>query len=513
LRLTAEEICAEGQLGNARGLGTTVPNPETVPVVLPGAIMDEEVVSVTMSQGHAIVQTKTNVIFDNVNVRPRGSYSLQTSQFLNTWVWGSNTHGQLGGRNRGVPWQNVPTLLSPALFPRREDGNEVVREGGSFSVVKWNASCICFDQINVSLPKNSILGLDMLEEHINKRMEPGAVSFTIGANNMIQVELNRPGYQLDLTQTDGVARMLGFHAFRIPASGVFKEISSRLNNNILVYKYFSGKIPISNYNRVFKYLVFDATMARSNFYSITLADGEYTPSELVAAINAGAAANQHDELLNIIGSPTPFTYDDKLSLRIPRFKGRALLELDKLYLGHTVLPPENTYFPMGVPNEVSTFACTNRLQVRYMSNETAPVIQFDILLSAGIKTLDEVQQAVQQAIRDGFVLNQMSPLKNAFELYTTANDPDYVVLEIAQDGFQILFSNTTNKQGNENSLANYLGFARESIPWNRTCGNSTWCAMSKGLLRKRAQFARPMVSKYKSTGTCSLGVCACTANG
>ena len=106
---------------------------------------------------------------------------------------------------------------------------------------------------------------------------------------------------------------------------------------------------------------------------------------------------------------------------------------------------------MGVPNEVSTFACTNRLQFRYMSKETAQVIHFDILLSDDIKTLDEVQQA----IRDGFVLNQMSPFKNAFELYTVANAPDYIVLEIAQDGFQILFSNTTNKQGNDNSLANY----------------------------------------------------------
>jgi hypothetical protein len=339
-------------------------------------------------------------------------------------------------------------------------------------------------------------------------MEPGAVTLTIAANNMIQVELNRPGYQLDLTQTDDVERMLGFHAFRIPASGVFKEISSRLNNNILVYGYFSGKILISNFNRVFKYLVFDATMTRSNFYSITLDLGEYTPSELVVLINAGTAANQHDELFNIIGSPTPFTYDDKLSLRIPRFKGRVP-DLDKLHLGHTVLPPENTYFPIRVPNEVSTFACTNRLQFRYMSKETAQVIHFDILLSAGIKTLDEVQQA----IRDGFVLNQMSPFKNVFELYTVVNTPDFIVLEIAQDGFQILFSNTTNKQGNDNSLANYLGFARENIPWNSTCGNSTWCAMNKGLLRKTSTFARPMVSKYKSTGTCSLGVCACTANG
>ena len=55
----------------------------------------------------------------------------------------SNTHGQLGGNSNQGREDSLPKLLSPALFPQREDGNEVGVGGGFFAIVKWNTTCRC----------------------------------------------------------------------------------------------------------------------------------------------------------------------------------------------------------------------------------------------------------------------------------------------------------------------------------------------------------------------------------
>jgi len=68
----------------------------------------------------------------------------------------SNSHGQLGGARASIRGgESVPKLLLPALFPRTEDGNEIVGEGGGlFAISKWNYSCRCSVHVNASLPRD-----------------------------------------------------------------------------------------------------------------------------------------------------------------------------------------------------------------------------------------------------------------------------------------------------------------------------------------------------------------------
>ena len=185
--------------------------------------------------------------------------------------------------------------------------------------------------MNTSLPIDICLSWDMLEEYINEKMEPGAVSISLSQNQIPQITLRLPGYQLDLVHGSGegggggggIARMLGFQPFRAPSSGVFKEVSERQGNNNLVYSYFSGKIRVNDVNRLFHYRAFSSAVGSSVTYTISVPVGAYYPAELVAQLNSGAADNGHEDLVQIIGTPT--TYEDRVSLKLNRFNGYVLL--------------------------------------------------------------------------------------------------------------------------------------------------------------------------------------------
>ncbi len=74
----------------------------------------------------------------------------------------------------------------------------------------------------------------MIEEHLNAHMEPGAVKISLADDDRVRLSLQKPGYQLDLTRggSQGLASIMGFskRAFRVPAQGVFKEVSAQLGN-------------------------------------------------------------------------------------------------------------------------------------------------------------------------------------------------------------------------------------------------------------------------------------------
>jgi len=490
-------------------------------------------VSVSSSRGHTIVQTKRNATMADVTLRTAYSKGeTRTHPLRKAWVWGSNSHGQLGGGRRGPADRgDVPRLLSRALFPPVADGNEVVEGAGHFALSKWDDSCACFLRINVSIPPKAYVSWDLFEDRLNERVEPNTVSITLSANDTIQVAVMRPGYQLDLmvgtrNHSSGIARMLGFRPFRIPAAGVFKEVSSRLGNNVLVYKYFSSKIHIDDSNLDFKYLAFSTGDGMSNTFHLLIPAGAYSPEELVATINALALGNGHDTLLRIAKNPD--SVEEKVRVQIPRVKGRILLQnsLINARLGFTDnLPMDEQYFKSGLPNELSVHAGTNLLHYRYMASAADEVQYFEIDVGTGIKTLDQVQLAIQT----GLAQNHDPDFADAFKLYVDENH--HIIFEIARDGFQILFSQLPNRT---NSLAHYLGLPREDFPCasrSLPCAadvnsskaecNSTqiqrlvWCAMSTGVLRKRATQARPLASLQTAEGTCGSAshVCACRADG
>ena len=488
--------------------------------------------SVSASRGHTIVQTKPNVTMADVKQRIQKRQSeIGNPSMLKTWVWGSNSHGQLGGGRIGPGKQdNVPRLLSRALFPPTPHGNEVVEGAGHFAFSKWDDACRCFRQINASLPLKAYVSWDLLQDYLNSVVEADTVSIGLSGNDSIQLAVKRPGYQLDLTVgngnlSSGIASMLGFRPLRIPASGVFKELSARLSNNVLVYKYFSSKIDIDDSNQGFKYLAFDTGAGTSATFHLSIPPGTYSPEELVAKINALALGNAHSDLLRIDKNPDAF--DEQVKIQMPRFGGRKLLgsSLANLRLGFAAaLPIDEQYFELGLPNELSELAGTNLLHYRYMPSADSAVREFVIDVGTGIKTLDQVQLAITA----GLSRNHNPSFADSFILYMDVNDR--VVFEIARDGFQILFSDFSNRT---NSLARYLGFAREDFPcaernlWCATDANSKpecqspqsdgspWCAMSAGVLRKRAAQARPLAALHNAHGTCGDGshVCACRANG
>jgi len=489
-------------------------------------------VSVSTSRGHTIVQTKANATMPEVKQRIQKSQSqIGNPSMLKTWVWGSNSHGQLGGGRIGPGKRDMaPRILSRALFPPTPDGNEVVEGAGHFAFSKWDDACKCLRQINGSLPLKAHVSWDLLQDYLNSVVEADTVRIGLSGNDSTQLAVTRPGYQLDLTVgtanlSYGIASMLGFRPLRIPGAGVFKELSARLSNNVLVYKYFSSTIDIDDSNQDFKYLAFDTEAGKAATFHLFIPPGTYSPEELVAKINALALGNAHSNLLRIDKNPDAF--DEKVQIQMPRFGGRKLLSssLANLRLGFAAaLPIDEQYFELGLPNELSELAGTNLLHYRYMPSADSVVREFVIDVGTGIKTLEQVELAIQA----GLSRNHNPSFADSFMLYMDVNHR--VVFEIARDGFQILFSDFSNRT---NSLARYLGFTREDFPCagqNLWCGAdatskpecqspqshaSPWCAMSTGLLRKRAAQARPLAASHTAHGTCgnSSHVCACRANG
>ena len=237
----------------------------------------QEVVLVSMGPSHAIVQTKMDATLADFRLTSSGAGTIL--QPLSTWVWGSNSYGQLGGNSRAGT--SSPTLLTPALFPRTANGNEMIEHSdGSYGFIKWDEGCMgdsCALQTNASLPGNVSLSWDMLEHHFNLAMGPGVLSISLDTGHKIQLKL-KPGFQLDLVQGANIARMMGFKPVRIPARGVFKEVSSILSNNLLVYKFFTGKLIIEEASKSFNYHIFSANSGETVGYTIVIPIGSYTPA-------------------------------------------------------------------------------------------------------------------------------------------------------------------------------------------------------------------------------------------
>ena len=355
----------------------------------------------------------------------------------------------------------------------------------------------------------------MIEEHLNAHMEPGAVTISLDDDDRVRFSLQKPGYQVDLTPggSQGLASIMGFSksAFRVPAQGVFKEVSARLGNNKLVYAHFDDKIHIDESRRVFSYRAWSCARyvgakcaegaARS--FSIMLPLGSLSPSKILAAILEN---NEHGALFHVVGDPQ--RWGEKVQLRLPRLAGRVILftEFQSQILGGLprAMPSPNVsdtlYYPEGLPNEVSERAGTNLFRYRYKASPSAvcgdpkhPGCEFQIDVAsvslsdvgAGIQSLEQVQRT----LRRGLASNHGAALENAIQLYMGADD--LVVLEVAPAGLQVL-----NLTASSNSLLHYLGFRTASFPM-------------AGASRARASYARPLASAYKARGSCTGGVCAC----
>ena len=516
---------ADGQLGHSLGLGSSAPRARPIQLARSN-FSGHVVVSVSMSTGHTIVQTKENATVADVRAQSAGA----VTQVRPTWVWGSNSHGQLGGtaKARLGGGGSAPELLSPALFPEAQHGNEIVDEkSGAFAVIKWNTSCSCPRQTNASLPQNRCVSWDMLDDYIDEE----AVTFSLGADHRIHIEV-KPGYQLDLVIGATLAARLGFQPCRIPAQGVFKEVSARLQNHQLRYKYFSGKLQLDDYTRIFQYRAWSAGGGRAETYEVSLPAEAYTPAELVRRLNDGAAANGHyGGIVALAGNPSE--YGEKIGLRVSTLSGRLLFLGDQqaALLGGAFPPkmPEPDLFHhsteyLAVPNEVSASAGTSRIEYKYLItkiDDRYQVRSFD--LEVGVKTVEEVQQVLS----DTLVQRHSSTMSNAADavrLYMDAED--FVVIEVVQERFQFLFAESTcggrferacnqfSDNVRANTIAKYLGFAREHFPEDLLLesGTTSNVTVTFSSVRKRAAEARPLISLHKAIGSCS-GVCACRING
>lgn len=353
-----------------------------------------------------------------------------------------------------------------------------------------------------------------MEAHLNAHMEPGAISITQDDDELVRVALLKPGYQLDLYPggSQGIARILGFRPFRLPAEGVFKEVSARLGNNKFVYAHFDDKIHIDAARQIFTYIAWKCVDKQADSrcldghaetYRIQLDVGSHSPTKLLQHIQASARKNGHDDLFDFVGDPA--TWGTRVHIRVPRTAGRVLLltrfQSDILGGMPRAMPEASTsvYYLGGLPNEVSERAGTNLVRYRYVAGAADacidpghPNCEFQVDVSkfsdagAGIQSLS----AVQDAIRRGLIHNHDHTFEYALELYIDAND--FVVLEIRREGIQLL--NATN------SIHRYLGFDDGDLPL-------------AGKSRARASHARPLVSDHLASGSCANGVCACGANG
>ena len=472
--------------------------------------------------------------------------SDKMSWYCKTWTWGSNKYGKLGVYGElGGP---TPLLLPRSSFPnvfQAEYGNEI---GGNLrnnylSYDVWNGVSPTTNKIILS---NGTKGLLRIAAEINSKVvanghDPGVFSiFSDPASERATLQIMRPGYSFTLSQ--GLASVIGFDSTQFPAKGVLNEVSSRMQNNLIVYKVW---VPGHKFNLLRSYFYFRAwnnsAKPASAQYVLSIPDGSYDTASLASQLNRQISA--------IKGlSIQPFSFGTGEFAVLTLFDAGIIVRFnlpngveDVLGFSISEFPSKSLYGGNGLPNEVSAVAGTNLFQYRFRNGT------FNITLQTGIYGIDQVETIIKR----GLIGNRHDP--NAFNFVVGSDDR--AVILILRAGYQALFSAGS-------SVGQMLGFIDMDVPCNPAyiqanltenlvgassprrpfciaryatpnstisalCRNSTaaYLSLACGLsassgFAKRGYFPRPFLTNYSAAGFCkfkngslSTALCACSGNG
>ena len=470
-------------------------------------------------------------------------------------VWGDNSMGQIGESGADGDVSNaVPRLMPRSLFPRETDysmphkGNEIHGTNRRVCFYRWDDSA----QPGGGYSNHSVLltegvrGIKEIELEINEQMGADYISITAADDGeRVNFNLLKPGVQFDFRgDCSGLASRLSFEApyFKLPAVGLFGEISQSLNNNLLVLRQWS----LIDFQSQSFFLFRGWSNERNGafLYNITIdRKGVRTPKQLADELNEEARLLGFPSDLFDFG-PETNDFPNPAILTIKYFGFRFLFE--DSFAGWQSPPldlfgfrnqPDDGFFKgihdQSLPNEVSDNARTRRFHYRYMNgNDAAQSSEYELFLTEGIRHLEDVLAEIRAQLQAN------SFPTDSIDIFADADG--IVNLQMKGAGFQVLF-------GGNHSIASYLGFedyrdfpcnnlttgscaASEVVDANCSRINSTdsairdmsakWCGLTQGtdLFQKRGNASRRFISRFTATGLCSrpdgrTGTCACRLAG
>ena len=467
--------------------------------------------------------------------------------FCKSWSWGSNMYGKLGSdAKQGGP--------SPALFPRSafpnvlqaEYGNEISKnlKNNFLSYDVWIGTGVSTSTIFLS---NGTKGLLRIAAEINETMVANRhdsnvlLLSTNSTSERAVLKIARSGYRFALSQ--GLANMLGLYSTMFPAYGVLNEVSSRMQNNIVVYNVL---VPGSNFGlqqSFFYFRAWNAIKQASQRISLPISDGQYNLTSLTWQVNIQLNAVKSIYGLNI----KPFNLGNGDFADLTLYDASIVIDFElpnsvAEVLGFlpTPFPPNSWYGGLGIPNEVSSAAQTNSFAYRTRKGT------YNLTFPPGVYSIDQIERMI------GAGVLKAGNDPGAFSLFVGKDDR--VVIFVLRAGYEAVFSSLNN-------IGQYLGFLDMDLPCNPAyiqpnltealvgsatlrpyciaryatpnaslavlCRNSSTavarfgCGLStSGGFAKRGFSARPLVSNFSSSGICFFkngsvanALCACSGNG
>ena len=514
----------------------------------------QEVGSLSMGAYHIFAQTQgLDFPVGTVGIFPK-----------RTWGWGSNAKGQLGPTAGITDSSPFPSLIPRSNFPKFgftwESGNRFPL--CNFTYYAWDSTTGArkIFQVSIAAGPQSIASLQSTISNgmaVNGHASDAFLFKTNSRTEGAEIVMQRSGYQIDLKLSPFIQEYMGYNYSnkKLPDSGLINEISAKVGNNALVFNRWGGSILISAAlgNNRFRFAAWNKQLKAASYYTQTVPDGSYTPSQLAVALNSAIRVATGQTIVLDLGGPNQ-GIDDLVTLTLKNASLRIVTGGgDTFFAGNNSLglaaspdfPDPALYGGSTLPNEVSPAAQNNLFHYRVGASV------FNVSISAGIYNLSDVEAAINK----GMVQNGHP--SGVFSI--AVDNSSRVVLQITQPGYQALLSGRIDGRFLNNTIGRYLGFIDMDLPCNPayivdglseqdvvlgrfvptgpyciadfaapssldmfSCIESPgdWCGLTvnvTGLVfSKRGAYSRPFVSSFAAAGTCSIneiaGACSCKAS-
>ena len=475
-----------------------------------------------------------------------------------TWGWGSNAKGQLGPTAGITDSSPFPSLIPRSNFPKFgftwESGNRFPL--CNFTYYAWDSTTGArkIFQVSIAAGPQSIASLQSTISNgmaVNGHASDAFLFKTNSRTEGAEIVMQRSGYQIDLKLSPFIQEYMGYNYSnkKLPDSGLINEISAKVGNNALVFNRWGGSILISAAlgNNRFRFAAWNKQLKAASYYTQTVPDGSYTPSQLAVALNSAIRVATGQTIVLDLGGPNQ-GIDDLVTLTLKNASLRIVTGGgDTFFAGNNSLglaaspdfPDPALYGGSTLPNEVSPAAQNNLFHYRVGASV------FNVSISAGIYNLSDVEAAINK----GMVQNGHP--SGVFSI--AVDNSSRVVLQITQPGYQALLSGRIDGRFLNNTIGRYLGFIDMDLPCNPAyivdglseqdvvlgrfvptgpyciadfaspgAMNKSWCTDFPSLcgltgdatvLVKRGPYSRPLLSSYSVSGSCALvsgpGMCFC----